>query len=111
MDSCCREHDHCPVRLASKESAYGEVNSREFTTSWCQCDQRFKQCLDDSATDIGHKVWTLFAYFQAGCLERIESGENSNSSSDNCRKKRLANVNDTICEEQFRIRVFQVGQR
>ncbi|KAH9405474.1 hypothetical protein TYRP_001325 [Tyrophagus putrescentiae] len=109
VDSCCREHDHCPVRLASRESAYGEVNSREFTTSWCECDQRFKQCLDESGTDVGQKVWTLFAYFQAGCLERIHPHHGNGNSL--CREKRLTAVNDTLCDEQFRIRVFPAGQR
>lgn len=94
LDSCCREHDHCPVRLAGQEQAYGEVNSRDYTVSWCQCDQRFKQCLIETQSDIGGKVWSVFEFFQAGCLEAVSS---------DCRRKR-DNGTRQACEEQFRIR-------
>lgn len=44
-DKCCREHDLCPSILAPGECKRGLCNSQSFTRSHCDCDARFRRCL------------------------------------------------------------------
>eukprot|EP00112_Aurelia_sp_Birch-Aquarium-sp1_P000323 Seg1027.14 transcript_id=Seg1027.14/GoldUCD/mRNA.D3Y31 product="Phospholipase A2 isozymes PA3A/PA3B/PA5" protein_id=Seg1027.14/GoldUCD/D3Y31 len=46
-DMCCREHDkHCSLRLKAMEKKYGLRNYSWKTSSHCDCEVRFKKCLD-----------------------------------------------------------------
>ncbi|XP_045682748.1 group 3 secretory phospholipase A2 isoform X1 [Phyllostomus hastatus] len=54
-DLCCREHDRCPHTISPFQYDYGIRNYRFHTISHCDCDARFRQCLQkqrDSISDI-----------------------------------------------------------
>ncbi|XP_041584501.1 group 3 secretory phospholipase A2 isoform X1 [Vulpes lagopus] len=54
-DLCCQEHDHCPQHISPLQYNYGIRNYRFHTISHCDCDTRFRQCLQnqqDSISDI-----------------------------------------------------------
>lgn len=42
-DRCCREHDHCLHTIPAYMTNYGVFNSKLFTLSHCDCDQRWAQ--------------------------------------------------------------------
>jgi len=44
-DRCCREHDLCPNTLAPSECRRGLCNNGSITRSHCDCDARFRRCL------------------------------------------------------------------
>lgn len=44
-DRCCREHDLCPNTLSPGECKRGLCNHQRFTRSHCDCDARFRRCL------------------------------------------------------------------
>lgn len=44
-DRCCREHDLCPNVLLPGECKRGLCNQQQFTRSHCDCDAKFRRCL------------------------------------------------------------------
>jgi secretory phospholipase A2 len=44
-DKCCRDHDTCPENMAPKECKNGLCNDSDYTRSHCDCDDRFRRCL------------------------------------------------------------------
>ncbi|CAG2168856.1 unnamed protein product [Oppiella nova] len=44
-DSCCRDHDHCDINIGQGNEVCGVENSGMFAISSCECDVRFRQCL------------------------------------------------------------------
>lgn len=44
-DRCCREHDLCPNTLSPGECKRGLCNNQKFTRSHCDCDSKFRKCL------------------------------------------------------------------
>uniref|UniRef100_UPI0037E82C16 mucin-2-like n=1 Tax=Semicossyphus pulcher TaxID=241346 RepID=UPI0037E82C16 len=72
-DRCCREHDHCPHVIPAFTVNYGVFNSKFFTVSGCDCDQRFRQCLlsvnDTISTMVGY---SFFSIMQVPCFELRE---------------------------------------
>lgn len=44
-DRCCREHDLCPYILSPGECKRGLCNQQQFTRSHCDCDAKFRRCL------------------------------------------------------------------
>ncbi|UXI21066.1 hypothetical protein NH340_JMT07009 [Sarcoptes scabiei] len=70
VDICCREHDHCPIRLASNESNYGLRNRFKSTVSLCECDRMFFDCLEQSKSIYGQQIkWIYFNLLRLDCLE------------------------------------------
>ncbi|XP_049794574.1 phospholipase A2-like [Schistocerca nitens] len=59
-DRCCREHDHCPATLAPGECRSGLCNHSPFTRSHCDCDHRFKRCLQMLDTPAAHTLGAVF---------------------------------------------------
>ena len=46
-DKCCREHDrHCKIRIKGGRKKYGLWNLSWKTASHCDCEVKFKKCLD-----------------------------------------------------------------
>ncbi|KAE8292368.1 Group 3 secretory phospholipase A2 [Larimichthys crocea] len=69
-DRCCREHDHCPHMIPAFTVNYGVFNSKFFTVSHCDCDQRFRQCLLDVNDTISSMVgYSFFSILQVPCFE------------------------------------------
>ncbi|XP_073321574.1 group 3 secretory phospholipase A2-like [Pagrus major] len=69
-DRCCREHDHCPHIIKALTVNYGVFNSKFFTVSHCECDQRFRQCLSGVNDTIASMVgYSFFSLLQVPCFE------------------------------------------
>ncbi|KAM9360623.1 uncharacterized protein ABDE67_001233 isoform 2-T2 [Symphorus nematophorus] len=69
-DRCCRAHDHCPHIIPSFTMNYGIFNSKFFTVSHCDCDQRFRQCLLAVNDTISSMVgYSFFSILQVPCFE------------------------------------------
>jgi len=46
-DRCCRTHDkHCSARIQPLKRKYGLLNLSWKVASYCDCEVRFKKCLD-----------------------------------------------------------------
>ncbi|XP_077298335.1 acidic phospholipase A2 PA4-like isoform X1 [Arctopsyche grandis] len=59
-DKCCREHDHCPAALAPGECRRSVCNKGRFTRSHCDCDARFRRCLQALNTEIANTLGAIF---------------------------------------------------
>ncbi|XP_023716674.1 group 3 secretory phospholipase A2 isoform X2 [Cryptotermes secundus] len=59
-DKCCRDHDHCPDQLEPGQCLYGLCNNSPFTRSHCDCDARFRRCLQSLNTDTSNTLGALF---------------------------------------------------
>ncbi|XP_062409717.1 group 3 secretory phospholipase A2 [Sardina pilchardus] len=69
-DECCREHDHCTHTIASFNYGFGVFNSNIFTLSHCDCDNRFKQCLQRAEDAMGFVVgYGYFNVLKMRCFE------------------------------------------
>ncbi|XP_070690405.1 group 3 secretory phospholipase A2-like [Pempheris klunzingeri] len=69
-DRCCREHDHCLHIIPAFTVNYGVFNSKFFTISLCDCDQRFRQCLLSVNDTISSMVgYSFFSILQVPCFE------------------------------------------
>ncbi|KAM3874233.1 group 3 secretory phospholipase A2 [Diretmus argenteus] len=69
-DSCCREHDQCKDTILSFQSNFGVFNSNIFTMSHCDCDNRFRTCLEEANDSISDVVgYTFFNLLKMHCFE------------------------------------------
>ncbi|XP_011336300.1 uncharacterized protein LOC105278712 isoform X3 [Ooceraea biroi] len=59
-DACCREHDHCPSTIAPQQCIHGICNNSPFTRSHCDCDARFRKCLQNLNTEVANTLGALF---------------------------------------------------
>ncbi|XP_074057163.1 group 3 secretory phospholipase A2 [Macrotis lagotis] len=59
-DLCCRDHDLCEKNIAPLEYNYGIRNYRFHTISHCDCDSRFRGCLQSQQDTISDFVGTTF---------------------------------------------------
>ncbi|XP_037049791.1 acidic phospholipase A2 PA4 isoform X1 [Bradysia coprophila] len=59
-DRCCREHDLCPHTLSPGECKRGLCNSQSFTRSHCDCDARFRRCLQGLNTETANTLGAVF---------------------------------------------------
>lgn len=59
-DRCCREHDLCPNTLSPGECKRGLCNNQKFTRSHCDCDAKFRRCLQGLNT--GNSNIQLFTF-------------------------------------------------
>ncbi|KAH7638442.1 phospholipase a2 precursor-like protein [Dermatophagoides farinae] len=105
VDICCREHDHCPIRILPNEKQYGIDNGGKFTLSLCQCEQLFYDCLDhESHSSYGQEIKRIyFNLLRLKCLEPID-----------CQAKWIYNNNkwelknrDKPCADKFRTIKFK----
>ncbi|XP_052893883.1 group 3 secretory phospholipase A2-like [Anopheles moucheti] len=59
-DQCCREHDLCPNVLLPGECRRGLCNRGTFTRSHCDCDARFRRCLQNLNTETANTLGAIF---------------------------------------------------
>lgn len=59
-DACCREHDHCPITISPQECIHGICNNSPFTRSHCDCDAKFRRCLQNLNTEVANTLGALF---------------------------------------------------
>lgn len=55
-----REHDLCPYTLAPGECKRGLCNHQKFTRSHCDCDAKFRRCLQGLNTGNYYYLLLLF---------------------------------------------------
>lgn len=70
VDSCCRAHDHCPIRLKPFATDYGLINWSVSTRSHCGCDLDFADCLTSINSTLSNVIKTL--YFRLVGLQCID---------------------------------------
>lgn len=63
VDSCCRAHDHCPIRLKAFNTDYGLVNWSVSTRSHCDCDLDFNDCLQAINSTLSNVIRVLYFRF------------------------------------------------
>ncbi|XP_061115477.1 group 3 secretory phospholipase A2-like isoform X2 [Conger conger] len=72
-DRCCREHDHCSHTIRAFRVNYGVFNSNFFTVSHCECDLRFRQCLQGENDTIANMVgYSFFNMMKVPCFTFIQ---------------------------------------
>ncbi|KAK6190670.1 hypothetical protein SNE40_002482 [Patella caerulea] len=67
-DSCCREHDHCTIKIERLQTKYGLFNYGPWTNNDCACDDKFYNCLkavkngeEEEAAQVGYVFFDLLA--------------------------------------------------
>uniref|UniRef100_A0A3B4XAK3 phospholipase A2 n=1 Tax=Seriola lalandi dorsalis TaxID=1841481 RepID=A0A3B4XAK3_SERLL len=69
-DRCCREHDHCLHIIPAFTVNYGVFNPNLYTVSHCDCDQRFRRCLQDVNDTVSSMVgYSFFNILRVPCFE------------------------------------------
>lgn len=79
VDSCCRAHDHCPVRIKPLASDYGLVNWSVTTRSHCDCDLDFNDCLVRVNSTLARVIRTI--YFRVIAIQCIDVEGNRRATS------------------------------
>jgi len=70
LDSCCRTHDHCPVKVKAFRNRYGILNLHPYTKVLCDCDTAFYNCLKSVGSKKADAVGNFFFNFLAvQCLK------------------------------------------
>jgi len=102
LDSCCRTHDHCPMKVKAFRSRYGVMNLAPYTKNYCACDQSFYDCLKSigsaKADEIGE---FFFNTLQIQCLQM-----------QNCtraRGRRTIGRRDRSCSGKYEFRLRSVN--
>nr|ACO14690.1 Phospholipase A2 isozyme PA4 [Caligus clemensi] len=72
VDSCCRIHEFCPVKMKKNEKKYGLHDKKDRTIYHCDCDKLLSECLKnikDNTPDIKSRYRAMAAnsfYFRDG---------------------------------------------
>ncbi|XP_055296931.1 uncharacterized protein LOC129565749 [Sitodiplosis mosellana] len=76
MDSCCRTHDLCPVKIRAYEAKYNITNNSLYTKSHCVCDDMLFDCLkkldDTPAAQLMGSIY--FNIVQVPCIHETPKG-------------------------------------
>ncbi|XP_031634048.1 uncharacterized protein LOC116347555 [Contarinia nasturtii] len=76
MDSCCRTHDLCPVKIRAYEAKYNITNDSLYTKSHCVCDDMLFDCLkklnDTPAAQLMGSIY--FNIVQVPCIHETSKG-------------------------------------
>lgn len=76
VDTCCRAHDLCPVKIRAYSKKYNLTNNSLYTKSHCKCDDDLYNCLkkansSNTAQLMGNIYFNLV---QVPCLEDTKEG-------------------------------------
>ncbi|KAK9888111.1 hypothetical protein WA026_000386 [Henosepilachna vigintioctopunctata] len=75
-DTCCRNHDLCPVKIRAFSKKYGLTNKALYTKSHCRCDDIFSNCLKSHGTKSGEILGQIyFNFVKVQCLEDGKEGK------------------------------------
>nr|XP_050860650.1 phospholipase A2 hemilipin isoform X1 [Vespula vulgaris]XP_050860652.1 phospholipase A2 hemilipin isoform X1 [Vespula vulgaris]XP_050860653.1 phospholipase A2 hemilipin isoform X1 [Vespula vulgaris] len=84
-DACCREHDHCPIAISSQQCIHGICNNSPFTRSHCDCDAKFRRCLQNLNTEVANTIGALFFnVIQVTCFKERRPCSEWQRSSEKC---------------------------
>ncbi|XP_053997513.1 uncharacterized protein LOC128886558 [Hylaeus anthracinus] len=76
IDSCCRNHDLCPVKVRAQQTRYNLTNYSLYTKSHCDCDDALYNCLKaahhPTANIMGHIYFNLV---KVPCIEDVARNE------------------------------------
>ncbi|KAK9892742.1 hypothetical protein WA026_021934 [Henosepilachna vigintioctopunctata] len=59
-DRCCREHDHCSMYLLPGHCERGICNKSPYTRSHCDCDAKFRKCLQNVNSETANTIGAIF---------------------------------------------------
>ncbi|XP_030759647.1 uncharacterized protein LOC115885038 [Sitophilus oryzae] len=59
-DECCREHDSCSRYIDTGVCRGGVCNDSPYTRSHCECDNKFKTCLQNLRSPVGNLIGEIF---------------------------------------------------
>jgi len=59
-DACCRQHDQCPDFVLARSWGWGVFNPLHFTVCSCECDERFRSCLQAVNSLVSNLLGHLF---------------------------------------------------
>ncbi|XP_067135816.1 phospholipase A2-like [Centruroides vittatus] len=83
-DSCCRQHDKCPVVINPGETKYNLTNNGVGALVSCECDQQFRQCLNtvnEEECGIPFVVGVLFFdVLRQNCINCTQTDNTSSNS-------------------------------
>lgn len=73
VDKCCRDHDNCDTNIPPFKKKYGIRNLSIITRSHCECDRKFKRCLQTQLSE-GSKSASIIStiYFDLLNMRCIE---------------------------------------
>ncbi|XP_037089964.1 uncharacterized protein LOC119110302 [Pollicipes pollicipes] len=60
LDSCCRTHDLCPVKVKAYRRRYDLFNWSPYTKSHCDCDDELYRCLKAAAVPEADDIGRLY---------------------------------------------------
>jgi len=78
-DSCCRTHDYCPYTFSTITPEYNGYKINNFyTTSHCECDLIFHDCLNSKPYKRGsYEIWSSFETIGVKCFAYLPCDDNS----------------------------------
>ena len=59
-DLCCREHGNCPISIKPNQCISGICNKSSFTRFHCDCDAKFRRCLQTINSEVANTIGALF---------------------------------------------------
>lgn len=75
VDSCCRAHDLCPVKVRAYQQRYNLTNQSLYTKSHCKCDDILFDCLKNHPSPTAQIMGNIyFNLVQVPCLEDTKYG-------------------------------------
>ncbi|XP_023026280.1 phospholipase A2B [Leptinotarsa decemlineata] len=77
VDTCCRAHDLCPVKILPYMERYNLTNNSIYTKSHCKCDDELFRCLksENSSNSANIMGAIYFNVVQVACLEDTKNGK------------------------------------
>ncbi|XP_060522971.1 uncharacterized protein LOC132699973 isoform X2 [Cylas formicarius] len=76
VDSCCRNHDLCPVKIRGRSQRYNLTNNSIYTKSHCSCDDKLFHCLKTQQSPIANFMGNI--YFNVARVQCVRDGKNGN---------------------------------
>ncbi|XP_023344280.1 uncharacterized protein LOC111713615 isoform X2 [Eurytemora carolleeae] len=102
LDSCCRAHDHCPLKVKALQSRYGVLNLHPYTKVACECDTSFYNCLKRVGSEKSNAVGNFFFnIIQIQCLQKDSSRNCSNSRSQRSFYNFRQSLNSVDCKDEL----------
>lgn len=76
VDTCCRSHDLCPVKVRARSQRYNLTNNSLYTKSHCRCDDNLYNCLKLSNSQTANIMGNIyFNLVQVPCIEDTNLGK------------------------------------
>ncbi|XP_076331620.1 uncharacterized protein LOC143236865 isoform X2 [Tachypleus tridentatus] len=60
VDTCCRAHDYCPIKVKGLRTGYSIFNWSFYTKSHCDCDRQFLKCLKSNRSRVADLMGNFF---------------------------------------------------